>query len=119
MLKFAKLDLFSFCWSKEGCKRQINTTAEPNVLTFQSISEKDYGYYRCEVKEADKVVLTVYKALYKDEFTTTCMEHSQSGIKCVIGSEMEDHFATKFVFEFVYSATREGCQILVFTHFGP
>ena len=64
MFKFAE-DEFSFHWTKVGSKRQIQTTSEPNVLTFQSVSEKDLGYYRCEVMEAGKVVLTIYRALYK------------------------------------------------------
>ena len=66
MLKFSEEE-FSFHWTKSGSRHQIKTTSEPNVLTFQSVSEKDLGYYRCEVREAGKVVLTVYRALYKDE----------------------------------------------------
>ncbi len=61
-------DGFSFHWTKEGSRRQIKTTDDPpNTLIFQSVSEKDFGHYQCEVKEAGKVVLTVYKALYKKE----------------------------------------------------
>ena len=66
VLKYAEEE-FSFHWTKEDSKRQIKTTSEPNVLTFQSVSKEDLGYYRCEVREAGKVVLTVYRALYKDE----------------------------------------------------
>ena len=65
VLKFAE-DEFSFHWTKEGSRHQIKTTSEPNVLTFQSVSEEDLGYYQCEVKEAGRIVLTVYRALYKD-----------------------------------------------------
>ena len=65
VLKFAEDD-FSFHWTKEGSRQQIKTTSEPNVLTFQSVSEEDLGYYRCEVKEAGRVVLTIYRALYMD-----------------------------------------------------
>ena len=65
-LKFAE-DSFVFSWTEEGSRDSISTT---NVLTFQSVSEEDLGYYRCEVREAGKVVLTVYRALYKDESTT-------------------------------------------------
>ena len=65
VLKFAK-DEFSFRWTEEDSRNSISMT---NVLTFQSVSEEDLGYYRCEVKEAGKVVLTVYRALYKDEST--------------------------------------------------
>ena len=68
VLEYAE-DEFSFHWTKEGSRRQIKTTSEPNVLTFQSVSKEDLGYYRCEVREAGKVVLTVYRALYKDEST--------------------------------------------------
>ena len=60
-------DEFSFHWTKEGSGRQIKTTS---VLTFLSVSEEDLGYYRCEVKEAGKMVLTVYKALFKEESTS-------------------------------------------------
>ena len=62
VLKFAH-ENFSFHWTKEGSTEQIEVT---NVLTFQSVCEKDLGYYRCEVKEAGRVVLTVYRALYRD-----------------------------------------------------
>ena len=68
VLEYAE-DEFSFHWTKEGSRHQIKTTSEANVLTFQSVSEEDLGYYRCEVREAGKVVLTVYRALYKDECT--------------------------------------------------
>ena len=66
VLKFA-CDDFSFHWTKEGSTEQIEATSKPNVLTFQSVGEEDLGYYRCEVKEAGRVVLTVYRALYRDE----------------------------------------------------
>ena len=65
-LKFSE-DSFVFSWTEEGSRDSISTT---NVVTFQSVSEEDLGYYRCEVREAGKVVLTVYRALYKDESTT-------------------------------------------------
>ena len=64
VLKFAADD-FSFLWTKEGSKYQINTTC--NILTFECVSVEDFGYYRCEVTEAGKVVLTVYRALYRDD----------------------------------------------------
>ena len=69
VLQFAE-DGFSFYWTKEGSRRQIKTTDDrPNALSFQSVSEKDFGHYRCEVKDqaAGIVVLTVYTALYKKE----------------------------------------------------
>ena len=77
-------DDFSFCWTKEGSRRQLKTTSEPNVLTFESVSEKDFGYYRCEVKEAERVVLTVYRALYGDESSTSCVEPSLSGVFSIV-----------------------------------
>ena len=77
VLKFADSDDFSFHWTKGGSKRPIKTS-EPNVLTFQNISEKNFGFYRCDVKEAGKLVLTVYRALSRD----TCdAEHSISGMQ--------------------------------------
>ena len=75
VLKFAEDD-FSFHWTKEGSRHQIKTTGESNVLTFKSVSEKDLGYYRCVVKEAGRVVLTVYRALYRDESNTSCVDPS-------------------------------------------
>ena len=82
VLKFAELDSFSFSWTKEGSKRQINTTTEPNILSFQSIREKDLCYYRCEVQEAGKKVLTVYKAFYREESKTNGAGTSPSGKRC-------------------------------------
>ncbi|XP_064391903.1 uncharacterized protein LOC135339643 isoform X3 [Halichondria panicea] len=73
VLRFMKgksLERFSFNWSKVGIDdTQPPTThhCKPNNLTFQSVSEEDLDYYQCEVKEAGKVVLTVYRALYKGE----------------------------------------------------
>ena len=61
VLKFAE-DIFSFRWTKEGSK---HTITELNKVTFQSVSEEDFGYYKCEVKEGAKVVLTVYRALHE------------------------------------------------------
>ncbi len=74
VLKFMKgqsLERFSFNWSKVG----IDDTQPPaddcklNMLTFRSVREEDLGYYQCEVKEAGKVVLTVYRALYEGELS--------------------------------------------------
>ena len=67
-MKGQSLERFSFNWSKVG---DDNTqppahSCKPNILTFQSVREEDLDYYQCEVKEAGKVVLTVYRALYKD-----------------------------------------------------
>ncbi len=67
VLQFAE-DGFSFHWTKEGSGRQIKTTDDrPNALSFQSVIEKDFGHYKCEVKDhaAGKAVLTVYRGLYK------------------------------------------------------
>ena len=78
MLKFAEKD-FSYHWSKMGSRRKIDTPVVPNVLSFHSVSKSDFGYYRCEVKEAEKVVLTVYRALYIDESNTNTDGVSSSG----------------------------------------
>ena len=66
VLKFAD-DGFHFNWTKVGSKRQFYPSIYPNVLSFSRISEDDLGYYRCDVKERGKVVLTVYRALYREE----------------------------------------------------
>ena len=83
VLKFAE-DEFSFCWTREGSRRQLKTTSEPNVLTFESVSEKDLGFYRCEVKEAERVVLTVFRALYRHESSTSCADPSLSGVFSIV-----------------------------------
>ena len=79
VFKFADDD-FTFCWTKEGSKHQIRTTSEPNILTIQNVCEDDFGYYRCEVKEAGGVVFTLYRALYRDDPYTSCGEPSPSGM---------------------------------------
>ncbi len=83
VLKFAE-DGFSFHWSKEGSRRQIKTTDEqPNTLSFQSVSEEDFGHYQCEVKDAaaGKVILTLYTALYKED---TSLSSQLSNLKRLI-----------------------------------
>ncbi len=71
VLKFMKgqsLERFSFNWSKVGIDdTQLST--HHRELTFQSVSKEDLDYYQCEVKEAGKVVLTVYRALYEGELS--------------------------------------------------
>ncbi|XP_064391932.1 uncharacterized protein LOC135339650 isoform X3 [Halichondria panicea] len=80
VLRFKKgqsLERFSFNWSKVGIDdTQPPTThhCKPNYLTFRSVSEEDLDYYQCEVKEAGKVVLTIYRALYKDALTSVVSE---------------------------------------------
>ena len=75
VVKYADDD-FSFNWTKEGSRCQIETTS---ILTFESVSEEDFSYYCCEVKEAERVVLTAYRALYRDKSQTSCADPSQSG----------------------------------------
>ena len=64
-IKGQSLKTFSFNWSKVG-DDDTQLSTHHRKLTFQSVSEEDLDYYQCEVKEAGKVVLTVYRALYKD-----------------------------------------------------
>ena len=78
MLKFAEED-FSYHWSKMGSRKKIRTPVVPNVLSFPSVNVSDFGYYLCEVKEAEKVVLTVYRALYLNESKTNRDGFSPSG----------------------------------------
>ena len=62
------LKKFSFEWSIVGDDTPPPVDpSRPNTLNFQSVDEEDLDYYKCEVKEAGKVVLTVYRGLYKDE----------------------------------------------------
>ena len=63
VFKFAE-DGFTFQWNKVGSRCQLNQSLYPNVLSFSRISKDDLGYYRCDVKERGKVVVTVYRALY-------------------------------------------------------
>ncbi len=67
MFQYADPDGFSFHWAKVGSRRPMKTTEEPNILNFPSVSERDFGHYQCEVREAGKTVLTMYRALYKNE----------------------------------------------------
>ena len=86
VVKYAEDD-FSFNWTKEGSRHQIETTS---ILTFQSVSEEDFGYYRCEVQVAKSVVLTVCRALYREESNTCCInEPSPSGIMSIFNSVFE------------------------------
>ena len=79
VLKFAE-EKYSFVWTKVGSRCQITPSAEPNVLTFKSVSEENFGYYWCEVKEAERVILTVYRALYRD----LSISHLQPGMFHVV-----------------------------------
>ncbi len=71
MLKFVRnsVEQFSFDWSKVGDDDTPPRPSKPNTLSFPSVSEEDFGHYQCEVKDvaAGNVVLTVYRALYKEE----------------------------------------------------
>ena len=68
VLKFAERGC-TFHWKKIGSRCPVQPSTDPNVLVFPCISEKDLGYYQCEVKERGKAVLTAYRALYsKSDF---------------------------------------------------
>jgi len=59
---------FNFIWSKVG--DHLPPPVHPrraNIVAISSVSEEDFGHYKCEVKKAGTTVLTVYKALYKDK----------------------------------------------------
>ena len=58
-------EYFSFHWAKEGSKYQIQTD-EPHAITFPAVCEKDFGYYLCKIKVAGKLILTLYKGLYRE-----------------------------------------------------
>ena len=78
VLKFVFADSdFSFQWTKKGSRGQIQT-AQPNVLAFNEICEEDLGYYYCEVKEAGRVVLTVYRALLEEQCSASSIEHIET-----------------------------------------
>ncbi len=90
MLKFSK-DGFSFHWTKEG---QIKTSDDrPNTLSFPSVREEDFGHYQCEVKDSatGKVVLTLYKALYKEELSLCprICAYLQSFVSHLFSAEMK------------------------------
>ncbi|XP_064402010.1 uncharacterized protein LOC135347838 isoform X2 [Halichondria panicea] len=101
VLKFAE-DGFSFHWSKEGSRRQIKTTDDqPNTLSFPSVREEDFGHYQCEVKDAGKVLLTLYTALYKEDtsnavtplatpHTTTQSAHETTATAAQLSQECSD-----------------------------
>ena len=71
---------FSFHWTKEGSEKQIQTDGS-HTLTFPAVCEKDFGYYICKVKVEGKVILTVYKALYR-EVTSKCSSYEQTIFAC-------------------------------------
>ena len=73
VFKFAK-DIFSFHWSKVGSRGQFHLSTALNVLSFLRISEDDLGYYCCDIKERGKVVLSVYRALYRDNSSACSVE---------------------------------------------
>ena len=82
VLKFARAN-FTYTWSKEGSSQPIQTnSSRPNTLTFKRIKEEDLGYYKCEVKEVGRVVLVLYRALYRQETMTRSIEsgHPSQGI---------------------------------------
>ena len=60
-------DNFSFHWTKVTRPKNTTTSVTSNELSIENICEGDFGYYRCEVKEAGKVVLTLYRALYRQD----------------------------------------------------
>ena len=62
-------DNFTFHWTKEGSRHPVNQAENdtPNILSFLKVSEKEFGFYRCEVKEAGKVVFIAYRGLYRDD----------------------------------------------------
>ena len=70
-LKFAESGLL-FNWNKVRSRHQILPSTDSYILIFSSVSENDFGYYRCEVKEREKVILTVYRALYRDTASRQC-----------------------------------------------
>ncbi|XP_064401929.1 uncharacterized protein LOC135347799 isoform X6 [Halichondria panicea] len=77
-IKGQSLKTFSFNWSKVG-DDDTQLSTHHRKLTFQSVSEEDLDYYQCEVKEAGKVVLTVYRALYKDTLMSESLLGECSG----------------------------------------
>ena len=108
VLNFTDQEDFSFHWTKEGCRGQIRTTREPNTLKFQRVSEEDFGYYQCEVKEAGGVVFTVYRALYRvDESNSIITEQSRSGV----GTQYKS-------FNFKFILTEHYTYYIYFCHYG-
>ena len=68
MLKFKESgDDFSFHWTKVTGPKNTTISVTSNELSIENICEEDFGYYRCEVVEAGKVVLTLYRALYRQD----------------------------------------------------
>ena len=73
VLKFAE-SAYTFHWKKIGSKHPVQPCTDPNILVFPTVSEKDLGYYRCDVKERGKVVLTLYRALYGRSNSEQCSQ---------------------------------------------
>jgi len=94
---------FEFHWTKEGSRGQIQTGDQPSIIRFPEVSEKDFGHYTCEVREAGRIVLTVYKALYKDQgvyvqYVYIYKRHNRHGSAyqsiLIIRSWIQDHRRT-------------------------
>ena len=67
-LKFAKtktLEGLSFHWYREGEDTELVTLAKPNVLKIQSVTEEDFGQYKCEIKKEGIPYITTYLGLLK------------------------------------------------------
>ena len=71
VLKYVRqraLKRFSFEWSIVGDDILSPVDpGKPNTLTFQTVNEEDLDYYKCTVREAGKVVLTIYLGLYSNQ----------------------------------------------------
>ena len=68
VLKFNESgDDFSFHWTKVTGPKNTTISVTGNELSIENICEEDFVYYRCEVLEAGKVVLTLYRALYRQD----------------------------------------------------
>jgi len=58
------VDKFSFHWTKnEGRRGRIRTGDEPCIITSPNFDQ----LYKCEVKEAGRTVVIIYKALYREQ----------------------------------------------------
>ena len=67
-VRLRDLKRLSFNWTTVGDDTPPSIDPNrPNVLSFKNVNKEDLDYYKCEVKEAGEVVLTVLRALHRDE----------------------------------------------------
>ena len=77
-------DNFSFHWTKVTRPKNTTISVTGNELSIENICEGDFGYYRCKVLEAGKVVLTLYRALYRQDSSKIIVAEVATVVKVIV-----------------------------------